>query len=120
MLNSFYQEQRSNYDIFNQQSLHNELKRSLRATQGFPAWVFNVNGGEDEQQFLANLAGLKGDDRRNEQKLSDALAKLLQANMEILRDLKDTFPDGELGDDAKMASCFCRAILKLRSAREAA
>ena len=120
MLSTFERATRSNYDIFNQQSLHNELKRSLRATQGFPEWQFVCVGSQDEQRFLADVGGLKGDDRRNEHKLSAVLSRLLRANMEILSDLKDTFPDGKLDDDAKMASCFCRAILKLRSARETA
>jgi hypothetical protein len=72
------------YEVFAPRSYEYEMKKAMRQMRGFPCFQFTVNGGESEAEFLADFAGLTTqDDRRDEDKLSAALAKLLKVAMEL-------------------------------------
>ena len=84
MIDTYRRAMKDCFDTFNVNSYQNQMRKALRASRGFPCYQFTVNGGEEEAEFLAAFGGLTEEaDKADEEKLSQALAKLLKMAMEL-------------------------------------
>ena len=91
MIDTYRRAMNDCFDTFNVSSYQNQMRKALRASRGFPCYQFTVNGGESEAEFLAAFGGLTEDaDKTDEDKLSQALAKLLKMAMELRSETKET------------------------------